>query len=92
MDKRKEFTGNDNVMRQFTEINPFAKYDDLMASIGSGLKAVAEYKNPIVSVRGLKAVTEYKNPMASITSLFNTSASKMLDEYKNPACACQISS
>lgn len=83
MDKRKEFTGNDNVMRQFTEINPFAKYDDLMASIGSGLKAVAEYKNPIVSVRGLKAVTEYKNPMASITSLFNTSAFKMLDQYKN---------
>ena len=83
MDKRKELTEINNVMQQFTEINPFAKYDDLMAPIGSDLKTVAEYKNPIVSVRGLKAVTEYKNPMASITSFFNTSASKMLDEYKN---------
>ena len=67
MDKRKELTEINNVMRQFTEINPFAKYDDLMAPIGSDLKTVAEYKNP----------------MASITSFFNTSASKMLDEYKN---------
>ena len=67
MDKRKELTEINSVMGQFTEINPFAKYDDLITSIGSGLKAVAEYKNP----------------MASITSLFNTSVFKMLDQYKN---------
>ena len=67
MDKRKELAKIDNVIRQITEIKPFAEYNNLMASIESGLKAVTEYKNPIVSVRGLKAIAEYKNPIASIT-------------------------
>ena len=67
MDKRKELTEINNVIRQITEIKPFAEYKNPMASIRSDLKAF----------------TEYKNPIASITSLFNTSVSKVFDEYKN---------
>lgn len=76
MNKEKELTESDKVIRQITEIKPLTEYNNLMTSIGSGLKAVAEYKDQAASIisafntSALKAAAEYENQMASIRSAF----------------------
>ena len=68
MDKRKELTEINNVMRQFTEINPFAKYDDLMAFIPSTSKEANECIKQIASITStFKVTNDFKGLFASDT-------------------------